>query len=96
MEDIDAKGGRALSELETEEHSQSRNLPTTQASQDRVYHTSAPKRMADGEVKPPETFMPIGPVSSDRYGHSRNSSRTSRSSQISEVRKARNAIDTKL
>lgn len=48
-------------------------------------HTSAPKRMVNGEVKPSEFSLPTSPVDSSQYGHSRNSSRTSRGSQIGEV-----------
>ena len=48
-------------------------------------HTSAPKRKANGEVKPSESSLPTSPVESSQYGHSRNSSRTSRGSQIGEV-----------
>ena len=49
-------------------------------------HPSAPKRMANGEVKPSESSLPASPVESSQYGHSRNSSGTSRNSQIGEVR----------
>lgn len=48
-------------------------------------HTSAPKRMANGEIKSPGYSRPSSPVDIDQYGHSRNSSRTSRGSQIGEV-----------
>lgn len=48
-------------------------------------HTGAPKRMANGEVKPSKSSLPTSPVESSQYGHSRNSSRTSRGSQIGEV-----------
>lgn len=49
-------------------------------------NTSAPKRMANGEVKPSESSPSTSPVKSSQYGHSRNSSTTSRGSQIGEVR----------
>ncbi len=49
-------------------------------------HASAPKRKANGEVKPSESSLPTSRVESSQYGHSRNSSRTSRGSQIGEVR----------
>lgn len=49
-------------------------------------HTSAPKRKANGEVKPSESSLPTSPIESSQYGLSRNSSRTSRGSQIGEVR----------
>ncbi|KAF6239453.1 hypothetical protein HO173_002715 [Letharia columbiana] len=48
-------------------------------------HPSAPKRMANGEVKPSESSLPASPVESSQYGHSRNSSGTSRNSQIGEL-----------
>ena len=48
--------------------------------------TSAPKRMANGEIKPAESSQPTSPVEYSEYRHSRNSSRTSRGSQIGEVR----------
>ena len=51
-----------------------------------VEHTSAPKRMANGEIKSPGYSGPNSPVDIGQYGHSRNSSRTSRGSQIGEVR----------
>ena len=50
-----------------------------------IEHTSAPKRMANGEVKLPGYSQPNSPVDISQYGHSRNSSRTSRGSQIGEV-----------
>lgn len=48
-------------------------------------HTSAPKRMVNGEIKTSGSSLPTSPVESSQYGHSRNSSRTSRGSQIGEV-----------
>ena len=48
-------------------------------------HTSAPKRMANGDIKSPGYSGPNSPVDIDQCGHSRNSSRTSRGSQIGEV-----------
>ena len=48
-------------------------------------HTSAPKRMANGEIKSPGYSRPSSPIDIGPYGHSRNSSRTSRGSQIGEV-----------
>ncbi len=50
-----------------------------------IEHTSAPKRMANGEIKSPGYSRPNSPVDIGQYGHSRNSSRTSRGSQIGEV-----------
>ena len=50
-----------------------------------IEHTSAPKRMANGEIKSPGYSRPNSPVDTGQYGHSRNSSRTSRGSQIGEV-----------
>lgn len=47
--------------------------------------TGAPKRMANGEVKPLESSLPTSPVESSQYGHSRNGSRMSRGSQIGQV-----------
>ena len=50
-----------------------------------IEHTSAPKRMANGEIKSPRYSLPTSPIDASQYGHSRNSSRASRSSQIEEV-----------
>lgn len=50
-----------------------------------IEHTSAPKRMANGEIKSPGYSGPNSPVDIGQCGHSRNSSRTSRGSQIGEV-----------
>lgn len=50
-----------------------------------IEHASAPKRMANGEIKSPGYSRPNSPVDIGQYGHSRNSSRTSRGSQIGEV-----------
>ena len=50
-----------------------------------IEHTSAPKRMANGEVKLPGYSQPSSPVNISQYGHSRNSSGMSRGSQIGEV-----------
>lgn len=52
-------------------------------------HTSAPKRMVNGEFKHSESSLPTSPITSSHYKHSRNSSRTSRGSQIGEVRTSR-------
>ena len=60
------------------------NGPAVEDALDKDY-TSAPKRMANGEVKSSESSLPTSPVESSQYGHSRNSSRTSRVSQIGEV-----------
>lgn len=64
--------------------------PATMSQHDRSQrlhneHTSAPKRMANGEIKSPGHSGPNSPVNIGQYGHSRNSSRTSRASQIVEV-----------
>lgn len=48
--------------------------------------TSAPKRMANGQVKPSKSSLQTSPVEPSQNGHSRNSSRNSRGSQIGEVR----------
>lgn len=48
-------------------------------------YTSAPKRMANGEVKTTSESLPISPSESTVYSHSRNSSSTSRNSHIGEV-----------
>ena len=60
------------------------NGPAVEDALDQDY-TSAPKRMANGEVKSSESRLPTSPVELSQYGHSRNSSRTSRVSQIGEV-----------
>lgn len=49
-------------------------------------HTSAPKRMANGDIKSVGGNLPRSPTDSNMYMHSRNSSTTSRGSQIGEVR----------
>jgi len=48
-------------------------------------YTSAPKRMANGDVKTGAGSLPTSPTDPSLYVHSRNSSTTSRSSQIGEV-----------
>ncbi|KAL6719922.1 hypothetical protein ACLMJK_001843 [Lecanora helva] len=56
--------------------------------EDRILQTIAVKRRANGEIKSAEGTelpSPSSPVSSEKYGHSRKSSKTSRSSQISEL-----------
>lgn len=55
--------------------------------------TGAPKRMANGEVKPLESSLPTSPVESSQYGHSRNGSRMSRGSQIGQLS---NQLQTRL
>lgn len=59
----------------------------------RYDHTSAPKRMANGEIKSPGYSLPTSPGDSSQYGHSRNSSRTSRGSQVGEVCHRNTPID---
>jgi len=48
-------------------------------------HTSAPKRMANGEVKSSKNSLPTSPTDSSLHGHSRNSSLASKGSHIPEV-----------
>ncbi len=74
-------------DLELDGHRQSVNPPDAGPSENRVYHTSAPKRMANGDIKSPGYSPPTIPGCSSQYGHSRNSSRTSRGSQVGEVRR---------
>ena len=52
-------------------------------------HTSAPKRMANGDIKPPQYSLPTSPLETSSYGHSRKISRISEGSQISEVTRYR-------
>ena len=47
---------------------------------------SAPKRLANGELKPSPTRLPTSPIQPRQYGHSIKSSRTSQISQMGEVR----------
>ena len=96
MDGIETEGGRVVSEMDIEKQFRAKNLLATEPSKDRVYHTSAPKRMADGEVKSPEDLVPINSIRYDSNGCSRDGSRTSRSSHISVVRKTRNVIDVPL
>ena len=51
-------------------------------------HTSAPKRMANGDVKTALSSYPTSPTDHSLYAHSRNSSAASHSSQIGEVNKS--------
>ena len=66
-------------------YSQAARSPYDRAQRLHMEHTSAPKRMANGEVKLQGYSQPSSPVDISQYGHSRNSSRTSRGSQIGEV-----------
>ena len=47
--------------------------------------TSAPKRLANGEIKSPKYDAPPSPTNSNSLEHLRNSSRASRASHIGEV-----------
>ena len=49
------------------------------------YHTSAPKRMVNGDIKSSRHSQVTSPISHGHYGHSRNSSMASRDSHISDV-----------
>ena len=68
-----------------QESSSSDDTATAKRLENPGHHTSAPKRMANGEVKSPEWALPNSPAGSSQYRHSRNSSTTSRGSQIGEV-----------
>lgn len=61
-----------------------RPLPD-QSKEPLIEYTAAPKRMANGDIKPAGYSSPTSPIDASQYGHSRNSSRASRSSQIGEV-----------
>lgn len=71
--------------LGSQEELYTTSTPVAISAEQRYDHTSAPKRMANGEIKSPGYSLPTSPGDSSQYGHSRNSSRTSRGSQVGEV-----------
>lgn len=81
----DGEGNVSDHGLGVPQNVQSVNLSAPNPLAHRVDRTGAPKRMADGEIKSPGYSLPTSPASPNKYGHSRNSSRTSRGSQIGEV-----------
>ena len=62
-------------------------IATAQAVASNRDQSSAPKRLANGEIKSSNADLLVGYTDTSLYGHSRNSSMTSRSSQIVEVRR---------
>ena len=60
-------------------------LISTQSPTSHQAYTSAPKRMANGDIKSPPNSYPTSPIDPNSYAHSRNSSSTSRTSHIGEV-----------
>ncbi|KAL2040301.1 hypothetical protein N7G274_006744 [Stereocaulon virgatum] len=71
-------------ELESAHALNMRPLPD-QSKEPLIEYTAAPKRMANGDIKPAGYNSTTSPIDASQHGHSRNSSRASRSSQIGEL-----------